>query len=68
MKSLKFHGIQPNDCHMLINYRKRWVYNFNLSVGHESGIEKAKKKADKVCADMCCDKVKLDSQINALYV
>lgn len=41
---------------------------FYLSVGHESGIENAKKKADEVCADMCCDKVKLDSQINALYV
>ena len=41
---------------------------FYLSVGHESGIEIAKKKADEVCADMCCDKVKLDSQINALYV
>ena len=68
MKGLKFLGIKPYDCGILINHRKWRVNNFNLSVGHESGIEKAKKKADKVCADMCCDKVKLDSQINALYV
>ena len=41
---------------------------FEFSVGHEAGIETAKKNAEKVCADMCCDKAKLDSQINALYV
>ena len=68
MKVLKFLGIQPYDCRILVSYRKRRVTYFNFSVGHESGIENAKKKADEVCADMCCDKVKLDSQINALYV
>ena len=41
---------------------------FEFSVGHEAGIKTAKKNAEKVCADMCCDKAKLDSQINALYV
>ena len=41
---------------------------FKFSVGHEAGIKTAKKNAEKVCADMCCDKAKLDSQINALYV
>ena len=53
-----------------INYLKIicTFIGYNFSVGHENGIETAKKNAEKLCADMCCDKAKFDSQINALYV
>jgi len=37
-----------------------------VCVGHEIGIEAAKVSADKLCGSICCDKLKLDSQINAL--